>query len=119
MPQYVFSQNSIEVADMTFKVDRLGGKKEFYYGFAEGDQILFNFEEVNGKELKEIEVVEMPSSIRYKEFKASYIKDKSFTVSKNGVYMFKILNSAINDRMCKVKIERIPSSAFEDIVIDD
>ncbi len=45
----------------------------FYYGFAEGDQLVFNFEEVNGKELKEIEIMFMPSQSIFMEYKTKKI----------------------------------------------
>jgi len=35
----------VDVADLTLKVDGLA-EKILYYGFAEGDQIVFNFSEV-------------------------------------------------------------------------
>jgi hypothetical protein len=50
----VFGQATVDVAETTLKIDGLGGEEVFYYGFAEGDQLIFNFQEVNGKELKEI-----------------------------------------------------------------
>ena len=43
----------IDVAELTIKIGSMGNE-EMFYGFAEGDQILFSFEEVKGKELKEV-----------------------------------------------------------------
>ena len=50
--QSVSGQERVDVAEQTIKI---GSKDEviLYYGFAEGDQIVFNFEEVNEKEVKE------------------------------------------------------------------
>jgi hypothetical protein len=43
----------IDVAESTLKISAFV-EEVFYYGFAEGDQLIFNFEEVKGKELKEV-----------------------------------------------------------------
>jgi len=47
------------------KIGRLGGEEVFYYGFTEDDQLVFHFEEVNGKELKGLEIIELPSSSKF------------------------------------------------------
>lgn len=50
-----FAQTPVDIVENTLKVAPQG-EVVFYYGFAEGDQLIFNFEEVNGKELKELEI---------------------------------------------------------------
>ncbi len=50
----LYGQTPVDVAESTLKVGIMG-EEVFYFGFAEGDQIIFNFEEANGKELKELE----------------------------------------------------------------
>ncbi len=102
-------QTAIDVADNTLKVGGLG-EEVFYYGFAEGDQILFSFEEVNGKELKEIEIIEMPSSSKFMDYKTSKIENKTIIVNHTGIYKFRFANGAISGRICKIKIQRIPAS---------
>lgn len=101
-------QTSIDVADNTLKISGLG-EEIFYYGFAEGDQIIFSFEEINGKELKEIEIIEMPSSSKFMDFKTSKIENKTILVNRTGIYKFRFSNGAISGRICKIKIKRIPS----------
>jgi hypothetical protein len=59
----LYAQAMVDVFETTLKIGGLG-EEVFYYGFAEGDQLIFNFQEVNGKELKEIEITELPSSSR-------------------------------------------------------
>ena len=49
-----YGQTPVDVAESTLKVGILG-EEIFYFGFAEGDKLIFNFEEVNGKELKELD----------------------------------------------------------------
>ena len=59
----LYSQRPVVVVENTLK---LGPFKEevFYYGFAAGDKLIFNFEEANKKELKE--VINRSQSIKMK-----------------------------------------------------
>jgi hypothetical protein len=101
---------AVDVAETTLKISALGGEEVFYYGFAEGDKLIFNFEEVNGKELKEIEIVELPSSPKYMDYKTKKIENKILNVTRTGIYKFRLSNSAMSGRICKIKIQRIPAS---------
>ena len=103
------SQTTIDVVESTLKIGALG-EEVFYYGFAEGDKIIFNFEELKGKELKEIEIIELPSSSKFMDYKSVSIKNKELTVQKTGIYKFRFSNSAVAGRICKYKIQRIPAS---------
>jgi len=104
-----FSQDPIDVTEQTLKVS--GISEEFmYYGFAEGDKIIFNFTEVDSKELKEVEVLEYPSSSKFMDYKTVKIENKTISVIKTGVYAFRFHNSALGGRVCKVKIQRIPAT---------
>jgi hypothetical protein len=105
----VVGQTPIDVAENTLKIGALG-EEEFYYGFAEGDQIIFNFEELKGKELKEIEIIELPNSSKFMDYKSNKIENKTITISTTGIYKFRFSNSAMSGRICKVKIQRIPAN---------
>lgn len=107
--QLLFGQTPIEVTESTIKI-HTAGEKSFYFGFAEGDQVIFNCEEINGKELNEVEIVEMSSTSKFKEYNTKSIKNKRFTIPKTAIYQFRFSNTAIGARICKYKIERIPSS---------
>lgn len=105
-----FGQAPIDVAENTVKVSA-SGEEIFYYGFAEGDQLIFSFEEVNGKELKEIEIMAMPSSSLFLDYKAKKIDNKILNIPETGVYKFRFTNSnLLAGRVCKFKIQRIPAS---------
>ncbi|TMI66339.1 MAG: hypothetical protein E6H07_10705 [Bacteroidetes bacterium] len=104
------SQTPVDVIETTLKVTIMG-EEIFYLGFAEGDKVIFNFEEANGKELKEVEIVELPGTSRYLELKISKIVNKTLTIPKTGIYKFRFTNSAITPRLCKYKIQRIPANA--------
>ena len=104
----IFGQTTIDIADNTLKVAGLG-EEVFYYGFAEGDQLIFNFQEVNGKELKELEIIELPSSSKFMDYKTTKVENKTINVTKTGIYKFRFSNSAISGRICKFKIQRVPA----------
>jgi hypothetical protein len=106
----LYGQKPVDVAESTLKVGIMG-EEVFYYGFAEGDQLIFSFEEANGKELKELEIVEMPSSSRFMDYKTKKIENKIINVPRTAIYKFRFTNSAIGVRLCKYKIQRIPASA--------
>jgi len=105
----LYGQTPVDVVESTLKVAVMS-EEIFYYGFAQGDKLIFNFEEVNGKELKELEIVEMPSSSKFMDYKTNKIENKIFTISRTAIYKFRFTNSAIAARICKFKIQRIPES---------
>ncbi len=105
----LYGQSTIDIAENTLKVGGLG-EEVFYYGFAEGDQLIFNFQEINGKELKEVEIVELPSSSKFMDYKTTKIENKILNITRTGIYKFRLSNSALGGRICKVKIQRIPAS---------
>lgn len=104
-----YGQKPIDVAESSVKVG-IKGEEMVFYGFAEGDQLIFSFEETGGKEMKEVEIVEMPSSSKFLEFKTSKIENKIINVARTGIYKFRFANSALIPRVCKYKIQRIPAS---------
>ena len=104
------AQTPVDVIESTLKVNMIG-EEIFYYGFAEGDKIIFSFEEAGGKELKEVEIVELPGTSKYIDYKTSRITNKIIVVAKTGIYKFRFTNSAISARICRYKIQRIPASA--------
>ncbi|MFY0598791.1 MAG: hypothetical protein JXR03_03910 [Cyclobacteriaceae bacterium] len=102
-------QESILLSESSIKINGLDDK-EVYFGFKEGDQIVFSFKEVKGKELKKVEVSEITSGSKFKDFKVKKIENKVLEVSVSGIYRFRFVNSAIGNRVCKYTIKRIPSS---------
>lgn len=99
----------VDIAENTVKVNALG-EESFYYGFAEGDQIVFNFQEMNGKELKEIEIIELPSFSKFMDYKTKKVENKIINVARTSIYKFRLSNSSLSGRICKIKIQRIPKS---------
>ncbi len=107
-----YSQNleAIDVAEITLKI---GAKSEenLYYGFAEGDQILFDFRELDGNELKEVEIMALPENSVLKDYETKSIAHKLLKVNQKGIYKFHFYNAAlIKGRVCAIKIQRIPKN---------
>jgi hypothetical protein len=103
------AQNPIDIYESTMKIGGRG-TEEYLCGFAEGDQLVFNFEEINKKELTEVEILEYPSSSKFMDYKTSNITNKVLNIARTGVYKFRFSNSALIGRICKIKIQRIPSN---------
>jgi len=105
-----YSQQPVLVAESSVKVG-IKGEELVFYGFAEGDKLIFSFEEANGKDMKEVEILEMPANSRFIEYKTSRIDNKTITIPRTAIYKFRFANSALVPRVCKYKIERIPGNA--------
>ena len=105
-----YGQQPIDVAESVVKVG-IKGEEAIYFGFAEGDQLIFSFEEANGKEMKEVEILEMPANSRFMDIKTTRIENKTITIPRTAIYKFRFANSALLPRACKYKIQRIPASA--------
>lgn len=103
-------ENKVLVTQTTVKINSMR-TEELYFGFEEGDQIIFNYELVKGKGLKEIEIFEYPNASVFMDYKTKQIKDKIIQVNKKGIYKFNFKNSTVGARICKIKIERIPSNS--------
>lgn len=105
----IFGQEPLDVTEQTIKIGGLK-EEELYFGFAAGDKIIFSFQEVDNKEMKEIEIVEYPNNTKFSDYKSKRIEDKTINVTKTSVYIFRFKNSAIAGRICKIKIQRIPAN---------
>ena len=104
----IFGLAPVDVADNTLKVN---GKSEevFYYGFAAGDELVFSFKEVHDWSLKELEISELPSSVKFMDYKVRKIEKKIIYIPQTGIYKFRFTNPAGTARICKIKIQRIPA----------
>jgi hypothetical protein len=105
----LIAQTPVDVMQSTVKVSGIG-EELFYFGMAEGDKLILNFEEVNGKELKEIEIAELPYSSKFMDYKTKKIKNKFLSIPRTAIYQFRFTNGALGGRICKIKIQRVPAS---------
>lgn len=101
-------QKRIEVADLTLKIG-IGKTEVMHYGFEKEDEIIFNFEDQNGKTITEIEILEGTNNSKFKDFKTASVSNKRIKVNQRSVYSFIFKNTAALVRIVNVKIERIPS----------
>ena len=106
----VHAQQPIDVAESVVKVG-IKGEEVVFYGFAAGDQLIFSFEETGGKEMKEVEIIEMPSNSRFMDVKVAKIENKTISIPRKAIYKFRFANSALLPRACRYKIQRIPANA--------
>lgn len=109
-PNSLFSNNDpVVVTEQTIKLG-IGAKKELFYGFLEGDEIIFDLKLLKGKNIKEVEITEYPSSSKMFEYKTKNISEKKIKVNKTGIYKFRIKGGGIGKKICRVKILRIPAA---------
>lgn len=107
----MLGQTPVDVTDQTIKIPPQG-EESLFFGFAAGDRLIFNFQEANGKELREVEIIEYPSNTKFSDYKTDRIQNKTVQVEREGVYQFRFLNShLLRSRICKIRIQRIPESA--------
>jgi hypothetical protein len=102
-----FAQDLVEVTDQKIKIGATK-QEELYFGFEEGDKVIFNFKEVNDRELKELEIAEYPNNSKFSDFKTSKVENKTFNVTKKSVYVFRLRNSALTGGVCSIHIQRVP-----------
>lgn len=98
----------VDVAENTVKVSEQG-EEVFYYGFAAGDELVFSFSMVSGSSLDQVEISELPASTKFMDYNVKKIKNRTLHVSQTGIYKFRFSNPTNSVRICKIKIQRIPS----------
>jgi hypothetical protein len=105
----LFSQKIIDVTERTITIDAMK-TEELFFGFAAGDQIVFNFSEKNRQSLKEVEILEYPYNTKFTVFEKNEVENETLLIAKTGVYRFRFYNDERRGRECKIKIQRIPVS---------
>lgn len=83
-----------------------------YFGFQKGDKIILDFEEIKEKPIKEIEISLWPSRVLFSDFKTTYLNNKEIIIPETGIYKFRFSNLAVGGRICKIKIQRLPSDTL-------
>ena len=105
----LIGQERILVTEATLPL-AYGQTAEVYHSFAAGDEIIFNMTMVQGKHIRQIEIIELPYHTVFAEFKAQTIRDRRIKVKKKGVYLFRFYSSSLTNRVCRYRIDRIPAS---------
>ncbi|RNI24029.1 hypothetical protein [Rufibacter latericius] len=105
--QYAKAQRApIEVAELSIKVPGME-TQEVYYGFEAGDELLLEFSDPSRKGMKQVEVIEYPSTVKYSGLQVTNIT-KAIKVNRRTVYLFRFTNSSLVSRVCQVRISRRP-----------
>jgi hypothetical protein len=104
----IFGQTKISILESTKKISPLS-EDSIFIGLHAGDVLILNVEELNAKELKEIELIEYPSNSKFLDYKAPRIDNKQITINNTGIYKLRIANSAVSGRICKINLDRIPA----------
>ncbi|WP_420571935.1 hypothetical protein [Kordia sp.] len=102
--------NPVDVTSLSIKLS-FQQTIDHYYSFDEGDEIIFNLEMIKGRHIKSIEITALPSNILLSEFKTKKLVNQRIKVKKKCVVRFRFYSSSITKRVCRVKIQRIPSDA--------
>lgn len=105
-----FSQDTVTVVEKSIKIPALSPLTE-YYGFADGDKVIFNIWVEKGKELKDLTISEYPNTVRFAEHTVEKFENKVLQVSRNGIYRIDYNNSNIMPRIVNIRIQRIPKDA--------
>lgn len=107
----VFAQMPLlDVADLTIKIAPKS-EEVLYYGFAKGDKIIFSVWEEDNKELTQVSIEEFPNQVRFSDYKTTSVKEKTITVNRKSVYVFKFVNNQVlKGRVCHIKIQRVPAT---------
>jgi len=105
----LFAQEPIDLAESILKIG-FNEDQILYFGFADGDQIVFDFEVIKGKTLKEIEIVELQNtSSKFMDYEVRKIDNKTISITSTGIYKFRFSNPTLKGRVCRYKIQRIPA----------
>lgn len=103
-----FAQQTLDIAEATLKIGGLD-EEVLYHGFAEGDQLIFSFQETEGKELKSVEIQAYPAQSIFQDYKTVGLS-KTLRIAHTGIYVFRFTNTALTGRICHYKIQRIPAT---------
>jgi len=104
-------QKPVLLTESTFTV-RNSSSEEFYYGFAEGDQITFSVS-VSDNTIKGVDFYEYPSSTIFSQSNVGNIDNKTININHNGIYYFSFHQSGFlaGKRTCTLKATRLAANA--------
>ena len=100
---YSIGQDTIDVVEKTIKVGGLSKETE-YYGFADGDKVIFNLTVENRKDIKDITISEYPNNVKFADHTSEKVQNKVLNISRNAVYVFEYYNSNLSGRTINIKI---------------
>jgi hypothetical protein len=106
---YTQAQDTLDVVDKKIKIGGTATVTE-YYGFADGDKIIFSLNVDGKKELKDVTISEYAGNVKFADHQTQKIENKTLNIYRNAVYSFEYYNSNLSGRNVEIKIQRIPKS---------
>jgi len=104
------SAQNVDVFNRTVKINPVS-EDSMYFSFAKGDQVVFDFESLTGRDLMEFEVFQYPQTSKLRKDNQVKMKAVKLTIEETGVYWFRMANRSGTERNIKLHISRIPASA--------
>ncbi len=102
------AQSPIFIADQTF---RLEGENKFNYAFAEGDEIDLYVQELSGKQLKSVELVQWPDNFIFREYEKDSAITKKIRIPQTGIYQLRFKEKGLSKKVMRFTLHRTPSNS--------
>lgn len=100
------AQSPLAVADQTFKVD---GVHEYFYAFAEGDQVDLYIQLIAGRRLKTVEFIGWPQNVLYSNYELDTALTQPIRIPQTGVYLLRITEQGMGKKICRFTLRRQPA----------
>jgi hypothetical protein len=96
------------VADQTFKMD---GVSEYVYAFAEGDRVELKAQELTGKKIRNVELIQWPDNPLLRAYDLDSLWNKTIQIQKTGIYLLRFQETGLSKKICRFTLHRTPASA--------
>lgn len=100
------AQSYIEVADISFTITAKSEKK-LHYGFAKGDEVYIDLNEIKELNISKLLVNEWPKTTILEKDNFNEITQKKVRISNEGIYEFIISNNDTNNINCDFRLYRV------------
>ena len=107
---FAYSQEGVELLEATLKLGT-SEEKEFYFGFAAGDQLVLDLSVEKGRFMDEVAVADLNQFALFSDFKIKSIKSKTIRITNTGIYTIKCSNKSTKDKSFTIRIKRIPKNS--------
>ena len=98
----------ILVADQTFRLD---GEHEYFYAFAEGDQLDVEVGLVTGSRIKKVELIAWPDRVVYSGYDLDTLVSRRIVIPHTGVFLWRITEQGLGKKVCRFVIYRTASGS--------
>lgn len=95
------------VADQTFALD---GATAFNYAFAVGDEITLRVQELTGKKIKTVELVQWPDNFLLRSYELDSVLQHRLLIPQTGVYQLRFREAGLSKKVCRFTLHRTPST---------